>query len=72
MKTTNTRHGVIVNCVTAPVHSKSNNQSPVVCHLNALTDVEIVKDRSIDVFYYIRTLSGYEGYCLKEYIALRK
>lgn len=72
MKTSNALHGVIVNCVLAPIHDRSNNESVVIGEVTALTEVEIIKEKSIDVFYYIVAPSGIEGYCLKDYIVLRK
>ena len=72
MKTSNPLHGVVVNCLWAPVHDKSNNESPIICELGCLSEVEIIEKKSIDVFYYVVTPSGDEGYCLKDYIVIRK
>ena len=72
MKTSDPLYGVVVNCLWAPVHEKPNNESDVICEIGCLSEVEVVKEKSIDVFYYICTPSGDEGYCLKELIVLRK
>ena len=72
MKTSNPLHGVVVNCLMAPVHERSNNESLVIAEIGALNEVEIVPEKSIDVFWYVVTPSGEEGYCLKDYIALRR
>ena len=72
MKTSNPLFGVVVNCLWAEVHEKPNNQSDVIYELSALSEVEVIPDKSFDVFYYVVTPSGDEGYIMKDYIALRK
>ena len=71
MKTSCIKTGVVVNCLYAPIHEKPRNDSFVICELGCLSEVEIVEDKSIDEFYYVKLLSGDEGYCLKEFIVLR-
>ena len=72
MKTSDPLHGVVVNCLWAPVHEKSNNESDIICELGCLSEVEVDESKSIDAFFYICTPSGDEGYCLKEFIVLRR
>ena len=72
MKTSNPLHGVVVNCLWAPVHEKSNNESDILCELGCLSEIEVDLSKSIDVFYFVTAPDGTEGYCLKEYIVLRK
>lgn len=72
MQTTCTKTGVVVNCLWAPIHEKSNNQSDLVCQISCLSEVTVLLNKTIDEFYFVQTPSGDEGYCLKEYIALRR
>ena len=71
MKTSNPLFGVVVNCLWAPIREKPNNESSIICEIGCLSEVEVIRNKEIDVFYYIMTPSGDEGYILKEYIALR-
>lgn len=72
MQTNCTKTGVIVNCLWAPIRVKSNNDSHIICEIGCLSEVQVHEDKSIDQFYFVRTESGDEGYCLKDYIVLRK
>ncbi len=71
MKTSSFKSGVVVNCLWAPVREKPNNESEIVCEIGCLSEVRVFPDQDVDIFHYIQTAAGDEGYCLKEFIALR-
>lgn len=60
--------GRVVNCDRLNVREEPEPDADVVCTINALTDVEIVKEESTDVFYKVYLSSGLEGYCMRKYI----
>lgn len=72
MKTNTTKSGVIVNCLLAPVHEKARNDSAVLYEVTALSEIIVYPNLSVGDFYYVQVPSGDEGYCLKEYIAVRR
>lgn len=72
MRTSATKSGVIVNCLWAPLHEKPRNDSETICELTALSEVLVIPDQSAGDFYRIHIPSGDEGYCLKEYVAVRR
>ena len=72
MRTSTTKSGVIVNCLWAPVHEKPRNDSVLICEVNALSEIIVHPNLSIGDFYYIHVPSGDEGFCLKEYVAVRR
>ena len=72
MKTNSMKSGVIVNCLWAPVREKPNNDSHVICELAALSEISVDERKTFDAFYYIHTPSGDEGYCLKEFVVLKR
>lgn len=72
MRTSTTKSGVVVNCLWAPVHKYPRNDSEIICELNALSEIVVDPKSSIGDFYYVHVPSGDEGYCLKEYVAVRR
>lgn len=69
---TNTKSGVIVDCLWAPVHEKPRDDSEIICELNALSEVLVFPEQTIGDFYFIHIPSGDEGYCFKDYVAIRR
>ena len=72
MKNGATKSGVIVNCLWAPLHEKARNDSDEICELTALSEVKVFPDQTIGDFYFVRIPSGDEGYCFKDYVAVRR
>lgn len=72
MRTSTTKSGVIVNCLWAPVHKYPRNDSESICELNALSEIVVYPEKTVGDFYYVHIPSGDEGYCFKEYIAVRR
>ena len=72
MRTSATKSGVIVNCLWAPIHEKPRNDSDEICEITALSEVLVFPEQSKGDFYLVRIPSGDEGYCLKEYVAVRR
>lgn len=72
MRTGATKSGVIVNCLCAPLHEKPRNDSETICEVTALSEVLVFPEMAKGDFYLIRIPSGDEGYCLNEYVAVRR
>lgn len=67
--------GVVTDCLklnvrSTPVNDKTGGN--VVTTIDCLTEVVVDEDASTDKFYKICTASGVEGFCMKEYIAIRR
>lgn len=72
MRTGATKSGVIVNCLWAPLLEKPRNDSARICEVTALSEVLVFPEMAKGDFYLIRIPSGDEGYCLNEYVAVRR
>ena len=72
MKNNTTKSGVIVNCLWAPIHKYPRNDSELTYEINALSEIVVYPESSVGDFYYVRVPSGDEGYCFKEYVAVRR
>lgn len=63
--------GVVVNCTKLNVRENCIVDSDIVCVLDAMSEVEIDVDKSVDHWFYIYTAIGAEGYCMKQYVEAR-
>ena len=60
--------GVVVDCLKLNVRSKPNASAEVVCVLNANDKVDVDVSKTEGDWYYVRTIDGIAGYCLKSNI----
>lgn len=66
--------GVVTDCLKLNVRSTptdSSGKGNVVTTIECLTEVVIDMEGSTDRFYKICTASGIEGFCMKQFIAVR-
>lgn len=66
--------GVVTDCLKLNVRSTptdSSGKGNVVTTIECLTEVVIDMEGSTDRFYKICTASGIEGFCMRQYIAVR-
>lgn len=62
--------GVVTGCLTAEIHREANDNSPIECKIDSLTPMMVDKRASTNDWY--KVYSGYgDGYCKKEFVALR-
>lgn len=64
--------GVIVNCFHTALRDAPSLDAKLVVNLVCLTEIEVVLARSNESFYCVITPSDCEGFCLKQYVALRE
>ncbi len=67
-----TTKGVVCNCLSLNVRSKPDPEAEVAFVLSALTEVQVFPESSTNEFYKVYTSAGVDGYCMKEFIALKK
>ena len=70
--------GVVCNCSRLNVRKEASKEADVLCIIDKNEEVEILESTStysinnlVDLFIKIRTASGVEGYCVKEYIKIK-
>ena len=63
--------GVVYNCAKLNVRENCIDDSPIVCVLDAKSEIEIDVKKSTDQWFYIYTAIGAEGYCMKQYVEAR-
>lgn len=63
-----TIEGNVVKCEKLNVREEPVSDANIICELKKDSIVLIDMDNSTDTFYKVTTVSGIEGYCVKEYI----
>lgn len=64
--------GVVTDCVKLNVRKTPDPDGTVLTVIPALSTVTVELDGSTDTFCKVRTDDGIEGYCMKQYIHLRR
>lgn len=60
--------GIVTGCNKLNVRKESKKDSEPLCVINENEEVEVDLSESTVYFYKVKTSSGVEGYCMKEYI----
>lgn len=68
---TKTIHGVVIDCSKLRVRSEANSNADILCEIKLDTKVIIDEKNSTDEFYKVCTEAGVEGYCMKQFIAVK-
>lgn len=63
--------GKVEGCAKLNVRKRPNATAEVVCTIDKNTEVEINMDKSTAKFYKICTATGVQGFCMKEFIAVK-
>lgn len=63
--------GCVIGCDMLNVRSKPDKESNIVSILQRGVEIEILDLNASDDFYKIVTEVGIEGYCMKDYIAIK-
>lgn len=66
-----TINGVVVDCPRLRVRAAANKKAEVLCEINVGSQVVIDEKNSTDEFYKVCTEAGVEGYCMKQFIAVK-
>lgn len=69
---TKTVYGIVANCDRLNVRKKPHRCSDVLTVIEEDEIVEITTYESTKSWYYVKTESGVEGYCMKDYIVRKK
>lgn len=64
--------GVVTDCVKLNVRETPDPDGTILTVIPALSTVTVDLDASTDTFCKVRTESGVDGYCMKQYIHLRR
>lgn len=64
--------GVVTNCLRLNVRKQPDGNADVIDVIDMLTEVSVDMENSTDTFYKICLAAGIEGYCAKEFIAIRR
>lgn len=67
-----TTHGIVTNCSRLNVRKRPHRSSEVLTILDEDDIVEITMYESTRNWYYVTTESGVVGYCMKDFIVLKK
>lgn len=65
------RSGVVTDCMRLSVLEEPDDDSEVICRIDALSEVIVDESESTELFYKVCTSAGAEGFCPKKFIAIR-
>ena len=65
-------YGTVSNCTRLNVRKKPHRGSEVLTIIEEDDTVEITMHKSTRSWYYVKTESGVEGYCMQDYIVREK
>lgn len=63
--------GVVADCPRLRVRAAANKKAEVLCEINVGSQVVIDEKNSTNEFYKVCTEAGVEGYCMKQFIAVK-
>lgn len=64
--------GIVSGCLKLNVRKEAKKDAGVLAVIDVKTKVEVEPDNSTDKWYKVITKDGVEGYCMKEFITLKK
>lgn len=64
--------GIVINCNNLNIRKHPDLNSDIICAIKCSTEVMIDDNESTEDFYKICTVSGIEGFCMKQYIEVRQ
>lgn len=64
--------GTVVDCNSLNVREHPDRKADVLTILMAGTDVQIAIDEKLAEWYHVYTATGLDGFCMKNYIALKE
>lgn len=63
--------GIVTGCGMLNVRSKPDKESDIVSMLQRDVEIEIIDTNASEDFYKVVTEIGIEGYCMKDFIAIK-
>ncbi len=64
--------GIVTNCLKLNLRAEPTADSKVLLELKALDKVTVNMDKSTDEFYNVRSSSGAKGYCMRQFITIKR
>jgi hypothetical protein len=64
--------GVVANCNSLNVREHPDRKAKVIDVLRAGTEVQVDVDSKLDVWVHVYTVTGLDGFCMKEYIDMKE
>lgn len=64
--------GKVINCKRLNVRKKPSKDGDVLCTIPASAVVTIDKDKSTAHYYKVTTADGVEGFCVKDYLSVKR
>ena len=64
--------GIVFGCEKLNVRKEPSINSYAVCQFPCNMEVKIIKDKSVEDWFYVCNAAGVEGYCMKKYINSHK
>lgn len=64
--------GVVTDCLKLNIRKEPCKDSEVAAIVNCLDELSIDTEASVDGWYAVCTATGIEGFCMKEFVAVRK
>ncbi len=64
--------GTVTNCLSLNLRAEPKADARVLAELKALDKVTVNLDKSTDEFYSVRSSSGVKGYCMRQFIAVKR
>ena len=65
-------YGIVFGCEKLNVRKEPSINSYAVCQFPCNMEVKIIKDKSVEDWFYVCNAAGVEGYCMKKYINSHK
>lgn len=64
--------GAVVNCAKLNVREQMNTAATVLCVIEASDEVKVFAEENHDGWVHVITNDGLEGFCMKQYIAIKQ
>lgn len=64
--------GIVSGCIRLCIHEKPDTDSDILAAIPAGSEVVVDEVASTDTFYQICNAAGIQGFCMKNYIQLRR
>ena len=68
----NNEVGIVIGCNKLHVRKRPNVNSASLYILNKGTELILIENESTDKFYKVCTLEGVEGFCMKDFVTIKR
>ncbi len=64
--------GIVTNCLRLNIREKPSKTAKAICVVDAFCELLIDPNESVDGWFKVYTEAGCEGYCMKEFVAVKE